>query len=147
MLLLLTICLWLAFRQLSALVLSLATLLFAGLGLCLIMSLADWSWNLLNLMALPLLLGSGIDYSIHMQLALRRHGGHISSVRRGIGRALLLCGGTTTAAFGSLAWSSNAGMASLGRTCAAGLLCVMLTAVYLLPAWWKVATPDKIRIS
>ena len=40
-----------------------------------IMRLAGWSWNLLNLMALPLILGTGVDYSIFMQLALRRYHG------------------------------------------------------------------------
>ena len=79
------------------------------------MAVAGWSWNLLNLMAVPLILGTGVDYSIFMQLALRRHGGDLVLVRRSIGRALLLCGGTAMAGFSSLAWSSNPGMASLGQ--------------------------------
>ena len=87
-------------------------------------------------MALPLMLGTGVDYSLFMQLALRRHGGDLSLVRRSIGRALLLCGGTAIAGFGSLAWSSNAGMASLGKVCAVGIGANMLISVFLLPAWW-----------
>jgi lauroyl/myristoyl acyltransferase len=71
-----------------------------------------------------------------MQLALRRHGGDVCRVRRSIGRALLLCGGTAVVGFGSLAWSGNVGMASLGRVCAVGIGANMLIAVYLLPAWW-----------
>ena len=101
------------------------------------MALAGWSWNLLNLMALPLVLGTGVDYGIFMQLALRRHGGDVRLVRRSVGRALLLCGGTAIAGFGSLAWSGNAGMASLGKVCAVGIGANMLIAVYLLPAWWR----------
>jgi KDO2-lipid IV(A) lauroyltransferase len=91
---------------------------------------------LLNLLALPLMLGTGVDYGIFMQLALRRHGGDARAVRRSIGRALLLCGGTAVAGFGSLGLSSNAGMASLGRVCAVGIGANMLIAVYLLPGWW-----------
>ncbi len=140
---LLLIALWLAFRRFREVALTVATLLFGGLILCGVMVLADWSWNLLNLMAIPLLLGAGVDYSIHMQLALRRHHGDIRAVRRSVGRALLVCGGTTAAAFGSLSFSNNAGMASLGQVCAVGLLCSMLTAVYLLPVWWKTLNPPK----
>ena len=36
-----------------------------------LMSLLNWKWNLVNLMAFPLLLGAGIDYSIHILFALR----------------------------------------------------------------------------
>ena len=129
--------LWLAFRRLAEVLLGLAVLLLSSLCLLVTMSLAGWSWNLLNLMAVPLILGTGIDYSIFMQLALRRHGGDLGAVRRSIGRALLLCGGTAIAGFGSLAWSGNAGMASLGKVCAAGIAANMLIAVCLLPAWWS----------
>src|SRR5439155_24309714 len=119
MICLLLISLWLAFRRVSEVLLSLATLAFSGLCLLTIMRCAGWSWNLLNLTALPLLLGSGVDYSIHMQLALRRHCGDVTATRRVIGRALFLCAATTVVGFGSLAWSSNAGLASLGKICAA----------------------------
>jgi len=88
-------------------------------------------------MALPLLLGAGVDYSIHMQLALRRHGGNIAETRAGVGRALFLCAGTTVAGFGSNIWSSNGGLVSLGQVCAAGIAFAYLTSAYLLPVWWK----------
>jgi len=128
--------LWLAFRRATEVLLGLAVLGLSGVCLLAVMALAGWSWNLLNLMALPLMLGTGVDYGIFMQLALRRHGGDVRVVRRSIGRALLLCGGTAIAGFGSLAWSGNQGMASLGKVCAVGIGANMLIAVYLLPEWW-----------
>jgi len=79
----------------------------------------------------------GVDFSIHIQLALRRYHGDLLAVRRSVGRALLLAGSTTVAGFGSLAFSSNAGMASLGLVCALGITLALLTAVYLLPVWWN----------
>ena len=103
------------------------------------MGALDWKWNLMNIMALPLLLGMGVDFSIHMQLALRATNGDRAAVRESTGRALLLAGTTTIAGFLSLAFSTNAGMASLGRTCALGIAVVLLTAVYLLPVWWESA--------
>ena len=128
--------LWLAFRRVTEILLGLGVLLLSGLCLLAAMALAGWSWNLLNLMALPLMLGTGVDYTIFMQLSLRRHGGDLLLVRRSIGRALLLCGGTAIAGFGSLAWSGNAGMASLSKVCAVGICANMLISVFLLPAWW-----------
>jgi lauroyl/myristoyl acyltransferase/predicted exporter len=128
---------WLAFRSAREVLLSFAALGFAALLLFAVMSVCGWSWNLLNLMALPLLLGAGIDYSLHIQLALRRHGGDAARVRATTGRALWLCAGTTCAAFGSLAFSNNAGLASLGQVCAAGVACAAFTANVLLPAWWS----------
>jgi len=136
MVLLVLASLWLAFRRAIEVLLGLAVLLLSGLCLLAVMALAGWSWNLLNLLALPLMLGTGVDYGIFMQLALRRHGGDLRKVRQSIGRALLLCGGTAVAGFGSLGLSSNAGMASLGRVCAVGIGANMLIAVYLLPGWW-----------
>ena len=141
MVLLVLTSLWLAFRRPTEIFLGLAVLLLSGLCLLAVMATAGWSWNLLNLMSAPLLLGTGVDYGIFMQLALRRHGGDLVMVRRSIGRALLLCGGTAIAGFGSLAWSGNAGMASLGKICATGIAANMLISIFLLPAWWVKFSP------
>ena len=129
--------LWFAFSRPKEILLSLAVLAVSGLCLLTIMRLAGWSWNLLNLMALPLMLGSGVDYSIFMQLALRRHHGNLAAAHLAVGRALLLCGGTAVAGFGSLSFSTNAGMSSLGEVCAVGIGANMLISVYLLPVWWR----------
>jgi predicted exporter/lauroyl/myristoyl acyltransferase len=132
--------LWLAFRRVAEMFFSVGILLLSGFCLLAVMKLTGWSWNLLNLMALPLIIGTGVDYSIFMQLALRRHGGDLQVAHRSVGRALLLCGGTAVAGFGSLGFSSNAGMASLGRICAIGIAGNMLISVYLLPVWWKISS-------
>jgi len=127
----------LAFRRPAEILLSLAVLALSALVLLATMSVASWSWNLLNLMALPLILGTGVDYSLFMQLALRRHNGDLGIAHQSVGRALLLCGGTAIAGFGTLGFSSNAGMAGLGQVCAVGIAANMLIAIYLLPGWWK----------
>ena len=147
--LLVVVSLWLAFRNLKEVLLSLITLAFSALLLGAAMHVLRWDWNLLNLMALPLMLGMGVDFSIHMQLALRHHGGDRLAVRRSVGRAPLLAGATTVAGFGSLAFSTNGGLASLGKVCALGITLSLVTAVYLLPVWWAAgrtgATGDRAR--
>ncbi|HEX3857195.1 MAG TPA: MMPL family transporter [Verrucomicrobiae bacterium] len=129
--------LWLAFRRFAEVFFSLGVLLFSGLCLLAVMKVSGWSWNLFNLMALPLILGTGVDYSIFMQLALRRHGGDLKLAHQSVGRALLLCGGTAIAGFGTLGLSSNAGLSGLGRVCAVGIAGNMLISVFLLPTIWK----------
>jgi predicted exporter len=125
------------FRKIGEILLSLATIAFSILCLLATMSVLGWSWNLMNILALPLLFGAGVDYSIHIQLALRRFGGDLASVRRTVVKAILLCGLSTALGFGSLALASNIGMASLGRICALGILIISLTAAFMLPVWWR----------
>lgn len=133
----LAICLRLAFGRWVEAGLAFAALALSGLLLCALMQLAGWSWNLMNVMALPLLLGAGVDYSILMQSGLRRHQGNIAAVHDEIGVALALSCATAAVGFGSLAWAGNGGLASLGRVCAVGILCAGFISIFLLPDWWK----------
>lgn len=146
-LLLVGFCLWLAFRDVREVQLSFAALGAAFLVLLTLMSLFGWSWNLMNFMAAPLLLGASVDYTIHTQLALRRNGGDIAAFRRTTGRALLLASATTIVGFASLAWAGNAGLASLGRLCSAGLACALIVSVGLLPTWWCALKPAKTVVA
>ncbi len=142
MVVLVLLSLWFAFRRATEILLGVAVLCLSGLCLLAIMAVSGWTWNLMNLMALPLMLGTGVDYTLFIQLALRRHGGDLGAVRRSVGRALMLCGGTAVAGFGSLGFSSNPGMASLGKVCAAGIGANMLISVFLLPTWWRLSSPQ-----
>jgi predicted RND superfamily exporter protein len=137
MVVLVLLSLWFAFRRATEILLGAAVLCMSGVCLLAIMALTGWTWNLMNLMAMPLILGTGVDYTIFIQLALRRHGGDLKAVRHSVGRALMLCGATAVTGFGSLGMSSNPGMASLGRVCAVGIGANMLISVFLLPAWWS----------
>jgi len=130
--------LWLTFRTWKDVGFSLATLALSGLFLSACLSLLNWEWNLLNLISIPLLIGMGVDYCIHIQLALHRYHGDRLKVRRSIGSALLLAGSTTIAGFASLSFSSNYGMSTLGKICALGLTVTLVTSVYILPSWWQV---------
>jgi predicted exporter len=128
-----------AYRDVREIALSFATLGFTMICLFAAMSVLNWSWNLMNMTALPLLLGAGVDYSIHIQLALKRYAGSIAHVKRSVGNAILLCGASTAAAFASLGFASNPGLASLGQVAALGIIIASLTAVFLLPVWWSAA--------
>jgi predicted exporter/lauroyl/myristoyl acyltransferase len=130
-------CLWLAFRRWSEVALSVAALALSFAVLLGVMRLLGAQWNLMNLVALPLLLGTSVDSTIHVQLAMRRAGGMWRAMWRTTGVALVLCAGANIAGFGSLAWSSNAGLASLDLVCAGGVVCVLGVSLGLLPGWWR----------
>ncbi len=132
----LIIALWLAFRRIAEVIISLVALISAFALLLAGMAALGATWNLLNLVAIPLLLGSSVDSTIHIQLAMRRYGSDRRALWASTGRALLLCAGANIAGFGSLAWSNNAGLASLDLVCAGGVACVFVVAVILLPSWW-----------
>src|SRR6185436_15412331 len=108
--------LWFAFRRLPEVLLSVAILLLSGLGLLSVMKMAGWSWNLLNLMSLPLILGTGVDYSIFMQLGLRRHNGDLKIATRSVAGRCFLSGPTEVAVFASLAFSAMRAWRASGRS-------------------------------
>ena len=131
----LIVTLLLTFRNGRDLLLSIA-LLASGLGgLAATMSLCGISWNLASLAAIPLLLGTGIDYGIHLLLALKRTNNDILHVRRTTARAVFFSGMTTVIGFSSLFFAGNRGISSLGLACCLGTLWIMLIVLWLLPHW------------
>jgi len=97
------------------------------------MKLAGIGWNFLNIAATPLLLGTGLDYTIHMLLAVRRTGGDLRAVWDGAGKAVFFCGVSTAIGFVSLAFASNDALASLGKVAVMGILISMALSILILP--------------
>ncbi len=142
--LLLAIMLAVVFRNWRDVALALLTLTFSGV---LVMMMTLWfgfSWNFFNITAVPILFGTGLDYSIHMIFALRRTNGDLTAVRGGISKAILFCAGSTAVGFGSLSIAANQGLSSLGQVCGVGILANMLAALLLLPHWWRIAHRKRI---
>ncbi|WP_170156961.1 MMPL family transporter [Roseimicrobium gellanilyticum] len=125
----------LAYRNWRDLLLSVLILALGVAALMATMALVGKSWNLASLAALPLLLGTGIDYGIHTILAMKRDGNDVRRVRHSTGRAVFFCGATTVIGFMSLVVADNRGVASLGTACAAGTVWILLLVLWLLPHW------------
>ncbi len=123
------------FRRLSDVALALFAMVISTLLLLAIMSLTGLKWNFVNLMATPLLLGTGIDYAIHVTLSLRRTGGDFKDLWQGTGKALLFCGASNVIGFGSLVFSSSDALVSLGTVAVIGILLSMGISIFLLPGW------------
>ena len=125
--------LFLVFRNSRERLAAIAALAFSGLLLLGTMSAFGMTWNFVNIGAVPLALGLGLDFNIHMIHALRERGaeGH------GVGRALAYCGLSTGLGFGALGLSDNVGLASFGQTSMIGVLATLLTAAFFLPWFWR----------
>jgi hypothetical protein len=108
---------------------AIATLVTAALTV-----LIDMPFNYANIIALPLLVGIGVDNGIHVV-----HRMHADSAHRlfdtSTMRAVLASALTTIASFGNLAFSSHAGTASMGVLLALGLVASMVATLIVLPAW------------
>jgi len=136
------------FRSLRECSLIIAALALSGALLLAIMSWTGMRWNFLNIAATPLLLGTGIDYGIHVMMTLRRNGGDVVAMWHGTGKAVVFCGCSTAIGFGSLCFASNDALASLGTVAVTGILISMLVSVFLLPAWavkTKIVRPSPHR--
>ena len=100
-------------------------------------ALTGSSWNFLSGMAIPLIVGTGIDYSIHLIFALRRSGGNFAKVWNGVGKAICFCGLSTAIGFGSLLFASNEMLRSMGLLCSLGVLLTTFLSVLVVPGLWK----------
>ncbi len=102
-----------------------------------LMALVGMEWNFMNLCALTLTMGLGVDYGIHVVFALRSRTGDRAAALADVGKALGLCAATTIAGFASLGAAGTEGLASLGRACALGVAINALVALFLLPSAWR----------
>jgi len=113
----------------------LAPLALTGLMLCAVSVWAGIPFNFANVIALPLLLGVGVDSGIHVVHRLRGHkpidGAFLGT---STARAVILSSLTTLAGFGSLAFSHHAGTASMGQLLAIGMLAILVTTLIVVPA-------------
>lgn len=92
-------------------------------------------FNFADVIALPLLLGLGVDSSIHLVHRFRGEvGGHGELLRTSTARAVSYSGLTTLASFGTLAFAPHRGMATIGQLLSIGVLLMLVCNLVVLPA-------------
>ncbi|AEJ00399.1 hopanoid biosynthesis associated RND transporter like protein HpnN [Nitrosomonas sp. Is79A3] len=128
------ITLWMMLRSVSATVLVLIPLLLAALftGACTV--LLGLPFNFANIIALPLLLGIGIDSSLHMVHRSRSTGAvYENLLHTSTARAIFYSALTTLVGFGSLVFSTHQGTASMGLLLTVGLFLTLVCVLIILP--------------
>ncbi len=121
-------------RSVTDSLLALVPVLLAGVFTSAVFTLMGLQFNFANIIALPLLLGMGVDNGIHL-LHRHRHtpppDGRL--LRTSTSRAIVLSALTTMVSFGTLATSSHPGTASMGLLLAIGLGMILVTTLLILP--------------
>jgi hopanoid biosynthesis associated RND transporter like protein HpnN len=126
---------WLIWRNLRDLVLVMVPLTLAGLLTGAISVLVGLPINFADVIVLPLLLGIGVDSGIHMVHRYRSATDPKTDLlATSTSRAVLWSALTTIASFGSLAFASHRGMASLGQLLTLGIALTLIANLMVLPA-------------
>lgn len=124
-------------------VLVMATLILAGLFTMASAVLTDTPINFANIIALPLLLGLGVDNGIHMLVKLHSLSEEENIYQSSTARAIFFGALTTSSSFGGLAFSPHAGISSMGLIITIGIFWIMVCTFIILPALSKLILSEK----
>ncbi|WP_419193423.1 MMPL family transporter [Kolteria novifilia] len=135
---------WCGVRSWRDSLLAMTPLVLGCLAMFGLMGIASISLNPANMIALPLILGIGVDFGVHVV-----HDFHASNgtyvLGRGLGRALVLTSLTTILGFASLMTASHRGMSSIGVVLSLGVACCSLAALVLLPALLQLLSRTRVE--
>lgn len=128
-----TILVFIHFRSVSCVILSLIPVGVGFLWMVGFMGVFGIHFNPANIMTLPLVVGIGVTNGIHI---LNRFAEELqpSILAKSTGKAVLVSGLTTIAGFGSLIAAKHQGIESLGYVMATGTATCMFVALTFLPA-------------
>ncbi len=132
------------YRRPSLVLVSIVPLLI-GIGVTVAFMVSfDVTFNYMNIIAFPLILGMGIDDSIHMMHRyLENNERDVGIMIRQTGRAVLLTSLTTMVGFGSLMLSKHNGLISLGIITVVGISACLFASLFVLPGFLMIMDRKK----
>ena len=139
--LLVVVLLWFDFRSLRDALTCLLPLMMGWCWMFVGMQVFGLELNVANIVVLPLILGIGVDTSVHILHRVREEerssGGQasLSVVISGTGRAVLFAALTTMAGFAGLTVADNGAMKSLGYLMVLAITSTLGSSLVILPAW------------
>jgi len=125
--------LWLDFRSFKYAIIAMMPLVAGVIWMVGLMHLIGMQLTVVNVMGLPLIIGIGIDYGVHIVHRWRIEGSKkVIQIFASTGKAIFLSAITTMLAFGSLIFSIWRGFGSLGGAMFIGVgACFLSTAIIL----------------
>lgn len=114
-------------------------LILAALMTCAATVLIGLPFNFANIIAVPLLLGLGVDSGIHVMHSFRKnlYSKNFSLMRNITSRGIFFSSLTTVFSFSSLAFSSHTGTASMGILLAIGIFFTLFCTLVVMPAFMQ----------
>ena len=134
--------LFIDFRSMAHVLLAMFPLMLGTMWMVGAMNLFGIGYNFSNVMAIPLILGIGIDSGVHM---VHRHvqGTAPAALASTTGKAIVISSLTTMLGFGSMVFGAYGGMQSLGITLLLGVSACLVATVIVLPT--TLAARDLLR--
>lgn len=123
-------------RSIKKTLLVIGPLLLAGLLTCTVNVFLGIPFNFANIIALPLLLGMGVDSGIHIMHCLHESlADNQNLLQTSTARGVMFSSITTMSSFISLALIPHFGISSMGITLAVGISFTLLCTLIILPAF------------
>lgn len=122
------------FRSLKLTLVALAQLVCGVIMMLGLMQLFGFRLNYVNAFVATMILGVGIDYSIHMVHRMSLSGGQVDAGLLETGKAVVIAAFTNIAAFGTLALGNYPALRSFGVVATFGSATCLFTALTLVPA-------------
>lgn len=132
--LVITFIFWFQFKKLKWTLAAQGSLLISFLLTIGTMSILGIRFNYINIGAVALILGIGIDYSVYTIQGYLEKEGSCGEGTAKIWKSVIMCALTTIAGFGSLITMSFDGISSLGAVITIGVLMSLFTSLLILPA-------------
>ena len=127
------------FRSLRDTMLATVPLLFGGAWLLEAMGVLGWEFNLANLFAIPIIIGTGVDNGVNMLYRWREERNKSGLIlTKSVGKSVTICCLTTIAGFAALIPASHHGISSLGLVLALGGTQILIATLLVLPALMKI---------
>jgi len=125
--------LWFDFRRIKYAIIAMIPLVVGVVWMVGLMKLIGMQLTIVNVMGLPMIIGIGIDYGVHIVHRWRIEGSNkVNKIFASTGKAILLSAITTMLAFGSLIFSIWRGFGSLGGAMFIGVGACFLSTVIIL---------------
>jgi hypothetical protein len=141
-----TILLWIDFRSFRFALLGVIPLITGGIWMLGIMKTGGAMLTMLNVMAIPMIVGIGIDDGVHVLHRYKFEGlTRTPTVLRSTGKAVLLTSLTTMVGFGSLMTASYRGWVGFGILLVTGVGACFVTTILFLPSIIGLMTKSKIN--
>jgi predicted RND superfamily exporter protein len=137
--------LWLHFKKFRTMWLTSLPILLGTLALLGIMGIFGIKFNFINIVALPIILGIGVDNSVHFYHRYKEDHSLWHAFYH-TGMAMFLTTLTTTIGFGSLIFAQHRGLKTLGVVAVLGLFLNLLTTFIILPILIKLNSHHSFRI-
>ncbi len=134
--------LFLDFRSIPLALLAAAPIALGTAQMFGLLGLLSIPLNPANLIALPLILGIGVDYGVHLVHEFREQTGRYR-LSPSTALALMVDALTTIVGFGALMIASHQGLQSLGRILTIGVTCCLFTTILMLPALFTLMTRNR----